>query len=301
MRSLLIFLFIALFSATAFGVARKTPAEVFVQAKRIESEVKLLLAHEHRSSTVEFVPFEANLRPRHVWQKGYIIQTKLNIYRKNKHWPIWIASGLEPVLVFDPSLVFEHTQLILTELANIKSRLGIHTVTGLPKLIRGKKPIDVFNQLHRVSLLLDRLNQQVISPSAVFPEVMRIYYDTSLIINELKISDRSFPPAKNKDSSPGHNLIAAFDLLKQIQRIQQLGRMEKTDLSSFASVQSPGPTDVYNMVELAIAELQAIKAYLGINQPTPPATDFGLKTPVEVNQLIGWVKNKLLLIQEVRR
>jgi hypothetical protein len=50
---------------------------------------------------------------------------------------------------------------------------------------------------------------------------------------------------------------------------------------------------------MIIAELQTIKAYLGIPNITPAAAQYQLKTPAEVDQLMSWNLRKLNLIHSL--
>ena len=51
---------------------------------------------------------------------------------------------------------------------------------------------------------------------------------------------------------------------------------------------------------MIIAELQVIKAYIGLNDYiTPAAAKYNSKTPVEVDQLMNWNLRKLSLIDSL--
>ncbi len=59
-----------------------SPSDVFSQAERIHQEVTLLKGHMGKANTTQEVTYQANLKPRHVWQKGYMVLIKLNIFRR---------------------------------------------------------------------------------------------------------------------------------------------------------------------------------------------------------------------------
>jgi len=302
MRNLLFLLFFCFFLSSSLSAKTlKSPSHVFAQVKKIEQEVRLILAHEGRRPVVKFQQVKVNLKPRHVWQKGYIIISQLNRFRKNKRWPVSVPGALEPVLELEPLLVYEQTQFILVRLANIKSRLGIRKKVKAPALIPGKRPIDVYNQLHFVSLLLDQLNQQEVTPTEVFGEVKRLFDDTSVLLDRLQISDPSFPPAKKAVVSPAENLVVALKLHNEISRLQRLIHVEPTSFSVENFKEKVSPTDVYHLVELCLADLQTLKAYLNVKTATPIVGSYAENSPAEVHQLLVWVIRKLALIQEVNR
>jgi len=55
------------------------------------------------------------------------------------------------------------------------------------------------------------------------------------------------------------------------------------------------------MTQMVLAELQTIKAYIGIDTITPGAARYTTKTPAEVDQLMGWNLRKLDLIKSIVR
>ncbi|MBF0370288.1 MAG: hypothetical protein HQL52_12615 [Magnetococcales bacterium] len=287
---------------TPVQAAEISTSEVYFQAQRIVREIKLL--HEHFHIPVQLTrpePFKAALHPRQVWQKSYFILVKLNVFRAKNALPAIPPSAMEPVLHLDPALVYEQTQRVLTEIAIIKKRLDIEGSIEEPTLVIGKRPIDAFNKLHEASLAMEVLNEEVISPSHVFAEVMRIFEDVSTVLARLNLEDTSFPPAKLAAVKPKKSLIATFDLMQEIQRLQRDLGIPRTDFSAFHKKSGVAPDDVFNMVGMSLAELQTIKASLELTRTiTPPARIHEAKTPAEVHQLLQWIIRKLRLIQQLR-
>ncbi|MEG3640815.1 hypothetical protein [Magnetococcus sp. PR-3] len=279
-----------------------SPSEVFREALQIEKELELLLEHfdiqENKNATHRF---KVDLEPRHVWQKSYFILVKLNVFRAKNGLPRVPPNAMQPVQKLDPVLVYEQTQRILTEIAIIKTRLGIEIKTSKPEPVTGKKPIDVFNKLHGISLKMEILNDAPISPSLVFSEVMRIYEDSNSILRRLQLEDPTFPPAKMESVTPQNSLEAAFELLKEIQRLQRDLSIPRTDFSPFMKWDEIIPADVFNMVGMSLAELQTIKTALELNNTvTPQAKVYTGKKPADVHQLLRWITRKVRLIQSLR-
>jgi len=278
-----------------------SPSEVFAQAVQVEKEVELLRQHFGIPSQGEAEVVQADLKPRHVWQKTCEILIKINALRRRYDLPRIIPNTMEPVLNLPPGLVFEQTQRILTELAILKVRLDVPGRVTPPKVHVAKKPIDVFNKLHFISGQLDLLNRQEIDPTYVFGEVMRVYEDVDAILSWQEIPDDTFPPAKNPVVTPKESLAAAFLLLAEIQRLQQGLGVERTDFAAFRKVERVAPEDVFNLVGLSLAELQTVKAAMGLRHViTRPAEYNEPKTPADVLQLLGWTTRKLQLVRGAR-
>ncbi|KJR42153.1 hypothetical protein MCHI_001952 [Candidatus Magnetoovum chiemensis] len=199
-----------------------------------------------------------------------------------------------------PSINYEQTIRILAELDILKKRLAISENTAPVELEHGKDPTDVFNKLRDALLQIGALNNEEISPNYVFAEIMRGYEDITVMLQALHIEDRSFPPAKKTDAEPKDSLAAAFDLMKEIQRLQRDAGIERTDFTPFYKTNSVSPSEVLIMIGMCLTELQTLKAYMDLKYITPPAQRYYAKTPADVHQLTIWLSRRLSLIQTVK-
>ncbi len=296
-----LFLFFLFLPAAQAALVEMTPSHVYSQAMQIEKEMELLKKHFSITTSKKSYPVTASLKPRHAWQKGYFILLKLNVLRSKNGLPRITPDTMEPVLVMQPGLVYEQTQRILTEFAIFKARLGITAQVSPAQTYEGKKPIDVFNKLHQVSMQMDILNDEEISPTYVFAEVMRVYEDIVTLLRWLNIPDHTYPPAKMVDVAPKDSLVAAFELLHEIQRLQRDVGVERTDFSIFKKKDNVLPSDVINIVGMALAELQTVKATIDLTSFITRAAEYHeIKTPADVHQLLRWTTRKLRLIRELR-
>ncbi len=277
-----------------------TPSDVYAQAVLIEKEVELLKRHYHVATKSDVVPVEAELRPRHVWQNAHLIQVKLNIFRTRHGLPSMSPVTLQPLLQVDPRLPWAQTQRILTEIKIIKRLLGVPGEASAVSPVQGKRPIDVFNKLNQVSYDLDTLNGEAINPAYVYAEAMRSYEDVTALLRRLGIPDTAAPPPKPVNAQPRDALIAAFALMSEVQRLQRLAGLETVNFKAFDKTEKVVPSDVFNMVSMNLAELQMLKAKLGMAQDiTPPAALHEGKTPSDVTQLLGYAVNRLRLIRKL--
>ncbi|MBF0621902.1 MAG: hypothetical protein HQL54_08235 [Magnetococcales bacterium] len=273
-------------------------SEVYAEAVWIHKELSLIQRHMGVSALENVEQFNAVLKPHHVMAKSYLVLVKLNIFRSNNGLPRITPNALEPVRRLNPALVYGQTQRILTELRIIKRHFGINGQTPKPDVVPGKKPIDVFNRLHAISLDLDALNNQQIDPPYVFAEVMRLYEDVSYFLRQLGIKDNTFPPARQSNIIPGDSFKVSFGVMKEIQRIQRILGASHTSFSAFDKQQDVVPSDVFNMVSMCLAEFQIVKAHMKITRITPAAHLLtNNKTPDDIYQLLRWIRRKLRLVQ----
>jgi hypothetical protein len=134
----------------------------------------------------------------------------------------------------------------------------------------------------------------------VFAEVMRILADVDGLLQHLRLEDNTFPPEKRADLTPADSLRQAFELMAEIHRLQREVGIPRTDFEAFRKTEEVVPADVFNMVGLALAELQTIKAQRDLRYSmTPPANYYRDKTPADVHQLLSWVTRKLQLIKRL--
>lgn len=278
--------------------AEITPSTVYAQAVQIEKEIELLKRYYNITLHNPVAPVEADLQPRHVWQKTYVILIKLSIFRRKHGLSGFSPLVHEPTIKQDPRNSWGQTQRILTEIKIIKAYLGIPGEVSPVAPMQGKRPIDVFNKLNQIAYDMDALNNEAISPSYVYAEVLRINEDVNDLMRKIGTADTAVPPARNPAATPVDSLAQAFVLMETIQKMQRQLGLETTNLDVFRKKDGVVPADVFNMVTLCLGEIQLVKARLDLaHSVTHPAEFHEGKTPAEVTQLLGYVTNKLRLIK----
>ena len=163
----------------------------------------------------------------------------------------------------------------------------------------GKKPSDVYHLLNTVSLTLDAINGTGFSPAHVFAQVMRIHADVASLLDALEIKDATAPPAKRENIAPRDVFALGMETLKEIGRLQRSAGIIRVDFSDLWADQVT-PTEVFGTMEIILAELQTLKASLGLRHAmTPPASHYDGKNPADVHQILGWTLRKLKLIRSL--
>jgi len=273
---------------------------VYSQVLLIEQETELVKRHFHVTESAEPVKeITVDLKPRHVWQKGYMLQMKIVTFRCKYNLGALTPVILEPMKVLSPNYTWAQTQRTLSEIRIIRKLLGINSVIGAVPQIENKRPVDVYNKLNQIEAEWDVLANATIDSSLTFAQLMRLNEDLNVIFLKLNLFDTAVPPAKKIDTTSVDSLEKTFAALEQIQRLQKMARIELVDLSDFRTTENVKPANVFNMVCFLIAEIQPIKAELGITTFTPAAAEYKNKNPADVQQLLGYIEKKLALIQHL--
>jgi hypothetical protein len=286
-----------LFGAATARAAEATPSDVYAQALRIEAEVESLKRHFKITANAHTEDKSGDLKPRHTWAKSYVILLKLGKLRR-KHGLTFIEPvNVEPLLDMPPTQPWDMTQRILSEIAILKHRLDIPGQPPAVVPVSGKRPIDAYNKLHHISAELELLTGAV-TPSEVYGELKRLNEDVNAILRHQRIFEKALPPPRRDNLQPKDSLRAGFELMAEIQRLQRTHGLQTTDYRGFEMGDKTTPDDVFGMIALALAELQRVKAQLGmIHQITPGAPYEENKVPADVVQLLGYVTAKLREVQ----
>lgn len=290
----LLFSLASLLGAGSAQAVEATPNDVYAQAVRVEQEVELLKRHYQVGGKVEFAPVRnVDMKSEHVWSRTYVILLKLGKFRRVHGLPYIEPISIEPVLDMPPNPVWGMTQRILNEINILKYYLDIPGDAPAAVRVTGKRPIDVYNKLSEISLVLDLLNGAT-TPSEVYSETRRLNEDVNLVLRQLRIFENAVPPPRIANLKPQDSLQAVFTVLEEIARIQRGYGLKPVDFKAFDKGEKIQPDDVLTMVELALTEFQRIKFHIGmIHSITPPSSYAENKKPDDVVQLLGYITDKL--------
>jgi len=296
-----------LFCLLILGLSAKeiTPNDVYAQTVLIQDHVHYLLKHydikHDHEGIIKRTSISTRLKPRNAWQKSYEILVKINILRGNYNLARIEPVGMEPVEKLNPDMVYGQTQRILAELEVFEVRKDIKIPIFAHKKYKNKTPLDVYNIFSHVSASFDELNRAELSASYIFADAMRIYDDLSIILKHLNIKDNTIPNRRLKNATPSDSLIVSMNVLEKIKKLQRSVGIRTIDFSVF-NRKNALPSDVYSIIGVIIAELQPIKAYIGlIHEVTPPARHYIKKVPADIEQLMGWNLRKINLIINLDR
>lgn len=159
---------------------------------------------------------------------------------------------------------------------------------------------EIYNKLGRISGELDSINGEAFTPSHVYSESMRVFEDIDAILRHLGIVDNTVPPRKPKNATPKESYTIALELLNTIKTMEAGVGVTSADFYAFERTEVT-PSNVYEIVQIILSELQVIKAFIGLNHEiTRGAKYYTDKVPSDIAQLLGWLQKKVNLINSLR-
>lgn len=277
-----------------------TPSDVYAQIAHIHDEITLIKQHLNITEDSVMNQIRVNLSPRHTWQKCYEILYKLNILRQKYNFPVTAIPSRFPSLNPPTLIVYEQAERILTEINLLKFYLGVTATASPPSTFTDKTITDNYNLLDHISLEIDLLNGTTFTPSHVFAQAMRVNEDVNDLVNNLGLQDTTLPPPKELQAKPADAFEMALLMLVEVRRLQSLANLESVDFYVFKPNREITPSDVFSLIGIVLAEIQPLKAHLGMKYTaTPPANHYDGRVPADVRQVLGWSLRKLQLIRSL--
>jgi hypothetical protein len=285
------------------AAAEITPNEVYGKAYVIREEIEILKRHFHIEKSAATETVHLALTPGHSWQKGYEILYKINVFRSKHGLSFSSVPSREPQQEVSPLIAYEQLIRIITELQIIKFYADITEAVAQPPIFTGKMPVDVYNLLNETSHELDILNGKPLSPSDGFAQAVRITEDVDFILKALNITDTTIPPPKVLAMKPADVFEVVLQLLVEMRRVQKLFDMNWIDFHTLKPTDREiTPSDVFSLDGIVLAELQPIKARLGLKYAlTPMAQHYENIEPNSQYRTHGWTLRKLQLIRSLAK
>lgn len=288
-RLILIFLFVG--GSLWAKIPIKTPNDVYAYATLLKDEVAYLREKSGVKEPFPDVGLQQNKRPRHVIQKALEILGKINRYRINHNFgPITIPP-------YPPREVTPQDVYDLVKRLDGEVRVFIDDKGFLEKLKRkkfdGKSPSDVYRLLWSISLGFDALlGVQGYTPTDVFALSQKVVNISRFLRNSQNDYSDAPKPERIEGQHPNHALYAAIDFLQKVSSGQKKLWIDPADVPE-APRRVITPTEVYDMLQYNIAELQRIKYRLGVERYFKIVMPESDKTPSDVVQNIEYAKRLL--------
>lgn len=291
--SFILLVWIASIDASNSFEKSMTPSKVYRKVTQLHKEISLIKEHLGISKMPKYVDVQTKLLPRHAWQRTYEIFVKINILREKYNLPIIEPVNMEPTLELDPVFTYEQILRLIQEVEILKLRFDIDKEIEDVGIYSNKSPTDVYNRLNILSRELDIINGKEFTPSYVFGEVVRIYEDFDSIFKQLSIDDQITPPIKKHSKSTSKDSYnIALELLDSIKKIEMNARLKTVEFYAFKR-EDITPSDVFEITQIILAELQLFKAYIGLNHTiTRGAKKYYNKSSADVSQMLGWLLKK---------
>jgi hypothetical protein len=147
----------------------------------------------------------------------------------------------------------------------------------------------------QISLMLDTvLGSEGFTPGDVYLQAQMVLAETRLIAGKLGYTPEMATPDLRPGTEPGDVLNLSRELLKQVQQAQRRTGMEDIGLLSVPVAGHITPSDVSNQVRLILAELVALKLFLGITEAVErPSLELADKVPADVYQVLDQTRTIL--------
>ncbi|OPX54845.1 hypothetical protein BTE48_12065 [Oceanospirillum multiglobuliferum] len=277
-------------------VPAKTAQDNYTLVLQIQQDVLLLQQFANRSVKLPDVDVIAPKEPRHVYQKALEVLAKVNRYREIKQLGA-ITTPLYPTREITPDEV--HT-LIQHLQGEVRLLLPTHLQANKPieKLQLSVSPTNVYQQLWRISLAFDPLlGVRGFTPSDVYQQAEYLVDLIKFLRLSQNLPNDVAPPKLGKGKHPNHALKSAYQLQGQIYQVQKNLWMKAPELAPTVPKRVITPTDVYDALQVNIAELQRVKYRLGIEFEQRMPELKRNKTPDDVIQMLSWAEKMLPTFQ----
>jgi len=281
-------------STREISIPDKTPTDVYRLALTLEKSVKQLRDEQEIFDAWPLVRQQAESRaPRHVLQKSIEVLEKINRLRQiRKLGPITITAY--PSRYITPNEVYDSVERLVGEVdLLLENKIELPTEKTVDRSKKRYEPRDVYTKLWEVSLALDPLlGSYGFTPSDVYAQARYV----NELIRFLRLS-QNLPeikalPERQHNRHPNHALQAAYHLLARINRAERNLWMQPEPVPVVPR-RVIRPTEVFDALQIVIAELRRITFRLGIERNIPlPQVESG-KSPADVIQLLNWAEGAM--------
>jgi len=285
--------------------AEITTNDVHAEIQRAYEEIKIL--KRHFQITQEVIPppkLSISLNPGHTWQKTYEVLRKISLLREKLGFPVLSVPARQALIKVAPGYSYGQTIRLVTELDIIKRNLNISEKPDLNTTpVTGKTATDNVNLLRVMSAEMDVLIGAKLSPSHVFAETLRLLDDINTLLDAVGIRDTTIPPTRLPQATPQDVYAEALKILQELYRLKTMTGLDNMDSSGFSNMYATiTPSEAYDLVGFALAEIQPLKASLDLKHAlTPPAQFYENMSPSNTLQILGWGVRKLRLIRNLHR
>ncbi|MCV6590646.1 MAG: hypothetical protein OIF57_16710 [Marinobacterium sp.] len=226
--------------------------------------------------------------PRHVLQKSIEVLEKINRLRGIRGQGA-ITIARYPSRYITPNDVYDSVDRLVPEVEFLlQTRPQSAGISVNPDQRRGYTPSDVYRKLWEISLALDPLiGVHGFSPSDVYARARYVAELIRFLRLSQNLPDNIPLPERQNGRHPNHALQAAYDLLARISQAERNLWMQPEQVPEVPR-RVIRPTEVYDALQVVIAELQRIKYRLGVERELPlPDVEPG-KSPADVEQVLIW-------------
>ncbi len=256
----------------------KTPNDVYAMVMLLKSEVISLRARYGIKEKLPAVPVQTGNAPRHVLQKAIEVLDKVNRLRRIKKMGA-ITIPPYPSRSITPNEVYDIVERLYGE---------VHLFLPEEKLRQAKKttgetPNDVYRQLWIISKAFDPiLGIKGLMPADVYNKSVEVLRTVKFLRLTQNLTEQGVRlPDRTSGNHPNHSLKAVYKLLDKIGTAEKNLWIEPVKRRKVPE-RVIEPQEVYDALNIVVAELQRIKYRIGVERHIPIPRFRGDKIPDDV-------------------
>ncbi len=295
--AMLVWWFIAFTPPSTAGPAEKTPSDVYHQVQLLADAVRQLRRENNVTTPWPDVNVIAGRAPRHVFQKALEVLGKINHYRTNIAKTGEITVPRFPGRDITPNEVLNTVVRLRRELDLLLKHEYVYeyekqeTQEKLP--VANKTPSHVYAALSEVSIALNEtLGLRGITPSEVYTRSLQVVELSRFLRRSQGLQNTGVKPPRSQGKLPNHALKSVHELLAGIRRVERNLWMKPLTLPLLPR-RVISPSDVYDAMGVAMAELQRIQFRLGMERQFADPEPQKAKTQDDVIQNARWATARL--------
>ncbi len=262
------------------GPADVTASHVFRATKDLLAEIEVLRDELGVAGYPVEPEFLEDRAPVHAYAKSLEVMQKVaRVQSRYGLTPVEV--GLIPPKEIVPADVLRSVNDLVNEVRRIKTQMVIEFEIEPAELVPGKTSRMVYKNLAEASFLLDGLRGWPLTPEDVYVHVMAVLDEMEIIAAKLEVPLQLDPPIMNTGKK---SIDIARQVLYATYKVINLQTRLGMDASAAPTLTlvRVTPSEVYDATNMLMAEMNRIKAHLGIALPREPRPDPGSKGPDDV-------------------
>ncbi len=264
--------------------ATKNPNDVYSQVMILRDQVIALRKNSGVKDKFPSIKKQECKAPRHVLQKAMEVLDKINRLRRIRNMGA-ITVPPYPSREISPNEVYGMVRRLVGEMQLFLPG----DKPAAPKTFSGKTPNDVYRELWGISRALDPvLGIRGLMPADVYNKSLEALETIRFLrLSQNKPYIHIKKPERTEGNHPNHSLKMVYNLLGKIAVAERNLWIEPITLPK-VSMRVIEPQEVYDALNIVIAELQRIKYRLGLERYIKTPETQGEKTPDDVVQILKY-------------
>jgi len=276
LKTILVLLFLGV---SAPLLANKTPSDVFQVTQQIVLEVQHLRSQSGATDTPRIPDVQVYKTPLHVFAKSLEVLSKVASIQQENGLSSLPEKNI-PLKKITLSDVFQQAEIILQQIRTIQRAQNIGAAQDVAPLIGGKTPSNVYENLWKISFMLDALVQRI-TPTDVYNNAQKANAEIRDVAVHLNVNVSSQLPETDTKTKPSQVLLQGYINLHNISALEKKLGLKPFRVPSYPKGKIT-PSDVYDSVSMLVAEVSRIKIHLKLKNDSAAIIKAKKKKPSDV-------------------